>query len=317
MSQGRAGPAGRAAGDPFLVEAFLEMLAAERGAAANTLAAYRRDLSDFLASAGRLAEAQPDDLRAYLADLSRRGLAAASQARRLSALRQFFRFLLTEGRRADDPTAAIDSPKGRSHLPVVLSVAEVDRLLEAARQATERTDQSPGRRRSALRTRALIELLYATGLRVSELVSLPDAAGRGARPFIIVRGTGGRDRRVPLNEAARAAVAAWRAARDAPGGRPSPWLFPAAGASGHLTRQALARDLKSVAALAGIGAARLSPHGLRHAFATHLLAGGADLRSVQTLLGHADISTTQIYTHVLEERLRRLVAEHHPLADGE
>jgi integrase/recombinase XerD len=314
---GSVGPEPRPAGDPFLIEAFLEMLAAERGASANTLAAYRRDLTDFLARAGRLAQAEPEDLRAYLADLSRRGLAAASQARRLSALRQFFRFLLTEGRRADDPTATIDSPKGRRHLPAVLSVAEVDRLLEAARQAAERAEQSPGRWRAALRTRALIELLYATGLRVSELVSLPDAAARGARPFIIVRGKGGRERMVPLNEAARQAVAAWREARDTAGAGKGKWLFPAAGGGGHLTRQAFARDLKGVAALAGIGAARLSPHGLRHAFATHLLAGGADLRSVQTLLGHADISTTQIYTHVLEERMRRLVAEHHPLADAE
>ncbi|HEX2256996.1 MAG TPA: site-specific tyrosine recombinase XerD [Afifellaceae bacterium] len=309
-------PAGLA-GDPFLVEAFLEMLAAERGASVNTLAAYRRDLGDFLARTGRLAEAQPDDLRAYLADLSRRGLAAASQARRLSALRQFFRFLLTEGRRGDDPTSTVDSPKGRRRLPGVLSIDEVSRLLEAARQAAERPDASPARRRAALRMRALIELLYATGLRVSELVSLPDAAARGSRPFILVRGKGGRERMVPLNEAARQAVADWRAARDAAGGKAGSWLFPAAGASGHLTRQAFARELKGIAALAGIGATRLSPHGLRHAFATHLLAGGADLRSVQTLLGHADISTTQIYTHVLAERLRRLVTEHHPLADAE
>jgi integrase/recombinase XerD len=308
--------AGGQAGDPFLIEAFLEMLAAERGASANTLAAYRRDLADFLACAGRLAEAESGDLRSYLTELSRRGLAAASQARRLSALRQFFRFLLTEGRRADDPTSALDSPKGRRRLPAVLSAAEVDRLLEAARETAERADQSPARRRAALRTRALIELLYATGLRVSELVSLPDAAARGGRSFILVRGKGGRERMVPLNEAARQAVAAWRVARDAGGGKPGPWLFPAAGASGHLTRQAFARELKSIAGLAGIGAARLSPHSLRHAFATHLLAGGADLRSLQMLLGHADISTTQIYTHVLEERLRSLVTEHHPLADG-
>ena len=311
-----AAPAEVLAGDTYLIESFLEMLAAERGASANTLAAYRRDLGDFLARTGRLAQAQADDLRTYLADLSRRGLAGSSQARRLSALRQFFRFLLTEGRRADDPTATIDSPKGGRQIPAVLSVAEVDRLLQAARDLAERPARSASQHRVALRTLALIELLYATGLRVSELVSLPHSAARGERPFIIVKGKGGRERMVPLNEAARQAVAAWRQGRDASGSGPSPWLFPAAGASGHLSRQAFARDLKAIAALAGIGAARLSPHGLRHAFATHLLAGGADLRSVQMLLGHADISTTQIYTHVLEERLRRLVTEHHPLADG-
>ena len=295
-------------------EAFLEMLAAERGASANTLAAYRRDLDDFRATMGHLAEATAGDVRHYLGDLHKRGFAATSQARRLSALRQFFRFLLGEGQRADDPTSTADNPKPRRHLPRIMSVADVERLLTAAREATETDDLSPKRRLVTLRTRALLELLYATGLRVSELVSLPASAGKPGRELIAVRGKGGRERLVPLNDAAAAALEAYReglgSVRSA-----GKWLFPAAGASGHLTRQAFARDLKEAARGAGLDAKNLSPHVLRHAFATHLLSGGADLRVVQTLLGHADISTTQIYTHVLDERLRQLVNDHHPLAD--
>ncbi len=306
---------GRAAStrDAALAEAFLEMLAAERGASFNTLAAYRRDLDGFRDTAGGLSDASAEAVRAYLGALSRRGLAASSQARKLSALRQFFKFLVAEGLRDDDPSATAERPKPRRALPKVMSVEEVDRLLAAAREAAEAEGLTPARRIAALRLLALLELLYATGLRVSELVSLPATAGRGGRPFIAVVGKGGRERLVPLNGAAQDALEAYRGASS---GKPAgKWLFPADSAKGHLTRQAFARDLKRVASRAGLDAAKLSPHVLRHAFATHLLSGGADLRAVQTLLGHADISTTQIYTHVLDERLKALVNDHHPLAD--
>jgi len=308
-----ASPGAAQARDERLIEAFLEMLSAERGAALNTLEAYRRDLGEASARTGDLAGATPADLRRFLAGLAARRLAPSSQARKLSALRRFFRFLLEEGTRADDPTSTIDPPKPRRPLPKVLSVEAVDRLLEAACEAAEA--ETGGRRRlAALRTRALLELLYATGLRISELVALPASATKLKRPWITVKGKGGRERIVPLTEPAKAALAAYRAALSPPLAA-SPHAFPADSATGHLTRQAFARDLKGVAEAAGLDAARLSPHVLRHAFATHLLAGGADLRVVQTLLGHADISTTQIYTHVLDDRLRRLVEEHHPLAD--
>jgi integrase/recombinase XerD len=303
------------AGDAALAEAFLEMLAAERGASANTLAAYARDLQDFRGETGRLAAATATDVRRYLAGMAGRGLAATSQARRLSALRQFFRFLVADGLRADDPTATAERPKPRRPLPKILSVADVDRLLAAARDEAEAAELTPARRAAALRLHALLELLYATGLRVSELVGLPQSAGRGGRPFIAVTGKGGRERLVPLNRAATAALQEYRAACAALGRPESRWLFPADSSSGHLTRQAFARDLKGVAGRAGLDPKKLSPHVLRHAFATHLLSGGADLRAVQTLLGHADISTTQIYTHVLDERLKALVNEHHPLAE--
>jgi integrase/recombinase XerD len=301
--------------DAALLEAFLEMLAAERGASANTLSAYRRDLLDFREKAGTLFSASPAELRNYLTGLSRRGLASSSQARHLSALRQFFRFLVAEGLRADDPSATAERPKPRRSLPKLLSVAEVDRLLAAAHEQASAEGLTPSRRLAALRLVALLELLYATGLRVSELVSLPQSVGNGGRPFVAVRGKGGRERLVPLNEAAQEAVIEYRAYHASLERPHSKWLFPADSAAGHLTRQAFARDLKAVAALAGLNAAKLSPHVLRHAFATHLLSGGADLRVVQTLLGHADISTTQIYTHVLDERMKQLVNEHHPLAD--
>jgi integrase/recombinase XerD len=291
------------------------MLAAERGASSNTLSAYRRDLDDFRAASGRLAAASTDDVRRYLASLAGRGLAATSQARRLSALRQFFKFLVADAIRNDDPTATAERPKPRRALPKVLSVADVDRLLEVARSAAGDPELTPVRRLMALRTLALLELLYATGLRVSELVALPQSAGRGGRPFIAVRGKGGRERLVPLNVAAHAALDLYREQQAALGKPDSKWLFPADSASGHMTRQAFARDLKAAAVRAGLDARKLSPHVLRHAFATHLLSGGADLRVVQTLLGHADISTTQIYTHVLDERLKELVNKHHPLAD--
>jgi len=300
-----SGPASRTR-DAALLEAFLEMLAAERGASANTLAAYRRDLADFREQVATLSSASAAELRNYLTSLSRRGLAASSQARRLSALRQFFRFLVAEGLRADDPSATAERPKPRRSLPRLLSVAEVDRLLSAAHEQARVEGLTPTRRLAALRLVALLELLYATGLRVSELVSLPQSVGKG-----------GRERLVPLNNAALKAVADYRADYAMLERPQSKWLFPTDSADGHLTRQAFARDLKTVAAFAGLNAAKLSPHVLRHAFATHLLSGGADLRAVQTLLGHADISTTQIYTHVLDERLRQLVNEHHPLADAE
>jgi integrase/recombinase XerD len=315
----QAAPATKGKGslrDAGLAEAFLEMIAAERGASLNTLQAYRRDLDDFREQTGRLAEATTAEVRNYLAGLAGRGFAPASQARRLSALRQFFRFLLADGLREDDPTSTADSPKPRRSLPKVLTVPEVGILLDAARQEAGGEGLTPVRRLGAQRLLLLLELLYATGLRVSELVSLPASAGRGGKPFIAVRGKGGRERLVPLNAASHRALTEYRAACDAQKRPASKWLFPADSEAGHITRQAFARDLKGVATRAGLDASKLSPHVLRHAFATHLLSGGADLRAVQMLLGHADISTTQIYTHVLDERLRQLVNEHHPLADG-
>jgi integrase/recombinase XerD len=304
-----------------LIEAFLEMMSAERGAAVNTLSSYRRDLADyaaFLAARGSSFErASNTELRSYLVDLDDRGFAAASAARRLSAVRQFHQFLFGEGIRSDDPTGTIDGPRRPARLPMVLSESEVEKLIEAARSEAAATAASDAEKLRRLRLYALVEILYATGLRVSELVALPQKAlGREAR-FFTVRGKGGHERIVPLTDKAKAAAAGYLAVRDPMGAAESPWLFPSFGASGHLTRQAFARDLKELAASVGIAAAKVSPHVLRHAFASHLLQNGADLRVVQQLLGHADISTTQIYTHVLEERLRSLVAEHHPLAKRE
>jgi integrase/recombinase XerD len=293
------------------LEAFLEMMSAERGASANTLAAYRRDLADADAAlVGRLAAASQEELRNYVGRLAGRGLSAASQARRLSALRQFFRFLYSEGLREDDPTATLEAPRRARPLPRVMSEAEVGRLLEQAAAEAAAAD-APA---SALRLHALVEVLYATGLRVSELVSLPAVVAARDERYFLIRGKGGRERLVPLSEGARTAMKCWLAARGRLPGGVGPWLFPAASDSGHLPRQVFARELKELAARAGIPAARVSPHVLRHAFASHLLQNGADLKAVQQLLGHADISTTQIYTHVLEERLMRLVEEHHPLA---
>jgi len=288
------------------VETFLEMMAAERGAAANTIASYRSDLADlgaFLAARAKaIHEGGLDDLRAYLAEQRRRGMAARSAARRLSALRQFHRFLLAEGLRADDPTLALDSPRLGRPLPKFLSEEEVSSILDAAR----RREGVAG-----MRAVALMELLYATGLRVSELVGLPASAWARGRSAMIVRGKGGKERMVPLGEPARDALAAWIAVREP---RASRWLFPGTGRGGHLTRSGFARMLADMAAEAGISAARVSPHVLRHSFASHLLAHGADLRSVQQMLGHADIASTQIYTHVLDDRLKALVTKHHPLA---
>lgn len=300
------------------VESFLEMMSAERGAAPNTLAAYRRDLEDygrFLSSVGTSFEkAGPLQIRAYLAHLDGRDFAAPTVARRLSAVRQFHRFLFGEGARGDDPAGTVEGPRRPARLPKVLSEADVDRLIEAAASAGCGADQSAAARVRALRLHALLELIYATGLRVSELVALPRAVVRGEARYFAIRGKGGHERVVPLTDRARTATEAYLAARAEVAGPAGPWLFPSFGQSGHLTRQAFARDLKGLAASVGIPAAKVSPHVLRHAFASHLLQNGADLRVVQTLLGHADISTTQIYTHVLEERLKALVVDHHPLA---
>ncbi len=293
------------------------MLAAERGAAENTLSSYRRDLedfSDFLGST-KTAKAGADDVSAYMSDLAGRGFAATSQARRLSALKQYFKFLYAEGFRQDDPTRLMSAPKKRQSLPKVLTVDDVDRLIEAARSDTLKSQKSAATRLRAHRLYTLLEVLYATGLRVSELVALPvTAAMRDAR-LIEIRGKGGKERLVPLSKAAQGAMRDYVGLRAAEGAyEKSPWLFPSHGSSGHFTRQAFARDLKDLAGGAGINRSVISPHVLRHAFASHLLQNGADLRVVQQLLGHADISTTQIYTHVLDERLQQLVESAHPLA---
>lgn len=313
-----ARPARSSAGDGYLLEAFLEMMSAERGAAPNTLASYRRDLGDyarFLGARGSgFTQASADLVRAYLVDLDDRGFAAPTAARRLSAIRQLHRFLYDEGRRAEDPTGTIEAPRRQARLPKVLGESEVETLIEAVGAAAAQPDASDAERLRRLRLYALIELLYATGLRVSELVSLPRAALGGEARFFAVRGKGGHERIVPLTDRAKQATTDYLAVRETSGAAASPWLFPSFGESGHLTRQAFARDLKELAVSVGIPAASVSPHVLRHAFASHLLQHGADLRVVQKLLGHADISTTQIYTHVLEERLRSLVTEHHPLA---
>jgi integrase/recombinase XerD len=299
---------------------FLDMLSAERGAAAHTIDAYRRDLAEFLAFlAGKgidAKRAKPDHVRAYLAGLARKGLAPTSRARKLSAIRQLFRFLLGEGMRGDDPCSAIDSPRLGRPLPKILSLAEVETLLDTAREASEAADGAA--RRRALRLYAALETLYATGLRVSELIALPRKVLIADDQVLTIKGKGGRERLVPLNEAARNALAAHLAAvreDEARGRGVSPWLFPSSGGD-HLTRQRFGQELKALALAAGIDPVRVSPHVLRHAFASHLLERGADLRTVQQLLGHADISTTQIYTHVIEERLRRLVEQHHPLAQA-
>ncbi|MER8708371.1 site-specific tyrosine recombinase XerD [Mesorhizobium sp. M0323] len=296
------------------IEAFLEMMSAERGAAENTLSSYRRDLEDASAGiGGGLAAATSADIRAYLDDIAARGFAATSQARKLSAIRQFFKFLYAEGLRGDDPTGTLDSPRKGRPLPKTMSEADTGRLLD---RAAQEASMHGADRLAALRLHALVEVLYATGLRVSELVGLPVTVAQRDDRFFMVRGKGNKERMVPLSAKARTAMRAWLAARAAvPALADSPFLFPAAADSGYLSRQVFARELKGLGARAGIATAKISPHVLRHAFASHLLQNGADLRAVQQLLGHADISTTQIYTHVLEERLVRLVNDHHPLAD--
>jgi integrase/recombinase XerD len=303
--------------DAALTALYLDMLAAERGAGANTLGAYRRDLEDFsehLKNAGRsIAKASTEDLRNYLSELSRRGMRVTTVARRLSAMRQLYRFLYAEGHRPDDPAAVLQGPKRERNLPKTLSLAEVDHLLRTA-ATSDPASPLPVRLR-ATRLACLVELLYATGLRVSELVALQASAARKDARVIIVRGKGNKERMVPLNDAAKRAMTAYLALLKESGSEAqSKWLFPSFGDSGHLTRQHFARELKTLAGAAGLRAAQVSPHVLRHAFASHLLHNGADLRVVQTLLGHADISTTQIYTHVLEERLKSLVRDLHPLA---
>ncbi|MEX0697104.1 MAG: site-specific tyrosine recombinase XerD [Xanthobacteraceae bacterium] len=305
--------------DETLIELFLDMLAAERGAGANTLSAYRRDLSDLSstlsASGAGIFRATTDDLRGYLGTLAKRGFKASSVARRLSAIRQLYRFLYAEGRRSDDPAAVLEGPKRALALPKILSIAEVDRLLKQAHANADDRKRPAAERLRTARLACLLEVLYATGLRVSELVALPVSAARKDASMLIVRGKGGKERLVPLNDAAKRATADYFALLAEQDRTQSKWLFPSFGESGHLTRQHFARDLKALAAAAGLKSAQVSPHVLRHAFASHLLHNGADLRVVQMLLGHADISTTQIYTHVLEERLKNLVRDLHPLTD--
>lgn len=298
------------------LEAFLEMMSAERGASGNTLDAYRRDLEDAAGFvAGGLASATSDDIRHWLDDVAARGFAPSSQARKLSAVRQFFKFLYAEGIRADDPTGIVDTPKKQRPLPRTMRENAVTRLLEHA-ETEKREAQDPVDRLSACRLHALVETLYATGLRVSELVFLPVTVALRDERFFLVRGKGGKERMVPLSQKARTALRDWLDVRAADARlKESPFLFPASSESGHLSRQVFARELKALAGRAGVPAAKVSPHVLRHAFASHLLQNGADLRAVQQLLGHADISTTQIYTHVLENRLIELVSQHHPLAD--
>ena len=292
------------------VESFLEMLAAERGAARNTLAAYEADLNDFTGFAVRrgvpVHAAGADVLRDWVAGLAAAGYAARTQARRLSAIRQFHRFLAREGIRPDDPTELLDSPRLPASLPKALSEAEVERLIEAAAAL-------PGKRGPV--AAAAVELLYCSGLRASELVSLPAGALRPEEGLVAIRGKGGKERLVPVSARARTLALAARAeAAERAGPKAARWLFPSRAASGHLTRQSLGLLLKEAALAAGLDPARVSPHVLRHSFASHLLARGADLRSLQVLLGHADIATTQIYTKVLEARLKALVEAHHPLA---
>jgi integrase/recombinase XerD len=301
------------------IESFLEMMSTERGASDNTLAAYRRDLDDaqqFLAAGGGVATATAAGLRDYLEDLSVRGFSASSQARRLSALRQFYKFLYTENLRTDDPTATIDAPRKSRALPKGMGETVVERLLERAALEAAQPELSGATRAGCLRLHAMAELLYATGLRVSELVQLPVTIAARPERFFTVRGKGGKDRLVPLSPEARDAINVWVALRNGdPAWCENRFLFPARSREGHVARQVLARELKALGTRAGIKAADLSPHVLRHAFASHLLQNGADLRSVQQLLGHADISTTQIYTHVLDKTLSELVSNHHPLAD--
>ncbi|MEY8802666.1 site-specific tyrosine recombinase XerD [Leisingera sp. XS_AS12] len=302
------------------ISTFLDAQAAETGASQNTLLAYGRDLKDL---SGWLEHrnldflsASQDDLEAYLISCDAQGLARATRARRLSATKQIYRFAFEEGWRADNPAIQIRGPGREKRLPKTLDVSEVDRLLDAARQ----TGRSVADR---LRNTCLMELLYATGMRVTELVSLPVSAARGDPRMLLVLGKGGKERMVPLSPPAREALAAWLQERDAAeelreakGQPPSRFLFPSRGKSGHLTRHRFYLLIKELAVTGGVSPDKVTPHTLRHAFATHLLANGADLRAIQALLGHADIATTEIYTHVLDARLQELVLEHHPLAKG-
>jgi integrase/recombinase XerD len=301
------------------IELFLDMIATERGASRNTLDAYRRDLDDyaeFLAVKGsRINSAVTDDVRAYLATLVKRGMAASSSARKLSAIRQLHRFLYAEGKRKDDPAAVLEGPRRGRALPKVLSIEEVTRLFEAAHDAAKKARERRAEHLRALRLVCLLEALYATGLRVSELIALPATAARAEGGTITVRGKGGKERLVPLGQAAQKAMRDYRKLLVETKIGETRWLFPSFGDSGHITRQHVARELKELAVAAGMEPRKMSPHVLRHAFASHLLANGADLRVVQALLGHADVSTTQIYTHLLDERLKSLVRDLHPLAE--
>ena len=304
-------------GDAHLIEAFLDMMSAERGASINTMAAYRRDLLDFTghraAKGGSVKAATRDDIKAYLAMLSNAGAAGSTQARRLSALRQFFAFLYLDGIRKDDPTDAIDAPRRQRPLPKVLSREDMDALLEAARAQAEKSAEG-------LRLLCMVEVFYASGLRVTELVTLPLSTAKNREGFVLVKGKGEKERLVPLNAPARAAIGAWLAVRAGflPKGlrraHAERFLFPSRGAEGHITRRRMHQMLKDLALAANIDPDKLSPHVLRHAFATHLVEGGADLRSVQTMLGHADIATTQIYTHVAKDHLTAVVEAAHPLS---
>ncbi|MDQ2092739.1 site-specific tyrosine recombinase XerD [Rhodalgimonas zhirmunskyi] len=301
------------------VPAFLDAQAAELGSAENTILSYARDLEDFtgwLSHQGASeAAATRDQIESYLIHCEAQGLARATRARRLSAIRQFYRFAFEEGLREDNPAIEIRGPGRAKRLPKTLDHAEVDALLEAAR-AHGRSEAD------RVRNTCLMELLYATGMRVTELVSLPVMAARGDPRMLLVAGKGGKERMVPLSPPARVALAAWLALRDVAEEEarvekrkpPSRFLFPSRGKAGHLTRQSFFTLIKDIAVAGGVSPAKVTPHTLRHAFATHLLAGGADLRSIQVMLGHADLATTEIYTHVLDERLRDLVLEHHPLA---
>lgn len=305
--------------DHTRISAFLDARAAELGAAQNTRLAYGRDLKDFagwLAGRGTgFAAASQGDVETYLIQCEASGLSRATRARRLSAIKQLFRFAFEEGWREDNPAIRIRGPGKERRLPKTLTVPEVDRLIEAARLH--------GRTRDRVRNLCLLELLYATGMRVSELVGLPVSAARGDPAMLLVRGKGERERMVPMSPPAREALAAWLRVRDeaeeagrAKGRPASRFLFPSSGSAGHLTRHRFYLLIKDLAVEAGIDPAKVTPHTLRHAFATHLLANGADLRAIQTLLGHADVSTTEIYTHVLDERLAELVHTHHPLSKG-
>ncbi|WP_037307245.1 site-specific tyrosine recombinase XerD [Ruegeria halocynthiae] len=300
------------------ISTFLQAQAAELGAATNTLLAYGRDLKDFAAWLDRrktgFAEADRDQIEAYLIDCDAQGLSRSTRARRLSAIKQIYRFAFEEGWREANPAIQIKGPGRQKRLPKTLDVPEVDRLLQAARE----TGRTPSDR---IRNTCLMELLYATGMRVTELVSLPVSSARGDPRMLLVLGKGGKERMVPLSPPAREALASWLETRDqaeeqlvADGGHPSRFLFPSRGKSGHLTRHMFFLLIKDLAVHGGVSPDKVTPHTLRHAFATHLLANGADLRSIQTLLGHADVATTEIYTHVLDERLSELVLQHHPLA---
>ncbi len=317
---------GKAVSSSKLIDEFLAMLSAERGASPNTLESYQRDLNrynDFLIenttqlnSSSPIQEATSNEVKAYLSHLKANGLASASRARQLSALRQFYKFLLSERLIKENPAAQIDTPKQKRALPKLMSTKDVETLLKAAKQECE--TKSGYSKFQAIRLNCLLELLYATGMRVTELVSLPYAVLNGDERLFTIKGKGGRERLVPLNSSARAALIDYLDSLDlekVPNTKKKPkWLFPSNSKEGHLTRQRFGQELKELASKAGLRSDKISPHVLRHAFASHLLERGADLRAVQQLLGHADISTTEIYTHVLEERLKKLVEAHHPLA---